>query len=119
MSENCHLNIPPLIICLILAGCYFIYVVSFCTYIKESLLASVFYILGLNFFFFMTGWAFFVAVFTPNADIPRQYVLTDEDLALLHDEHERDHKHIHASMAVLCDNKDIDVVTRTRRGHVR
>lgn len=113
MSGNCHYNIPPIIICVIWSGCYFIYVISFCTYIKENVIATVFYVLGINFLFFMTSWAFFVAVFTPNPPVPQEYVLSQEDIELLYGPH----RHLH--MLTLCENKNVEVVTRTLRGHVR
>lgn len=113
MSQKCHLNIPPLIVCSLFVGCYYVYVISFCTSVKQSILVSVLYILGLNFFFFMAIWCFFVTLFTPQAPIPDRYQLTSEDLDLLHDEMRP------MSMHALCEYKNVELFTRTPRGLVR
>lgn len=113
MSEDCHLNIPPLIVCIILGSCYYIYITAFCIYIHESYLASVGYIILLNVLFFLTMWCFFVTFFTPKGLIPEKYSLTPDDLAHLYDD---EHP---ISLVNLCDMKNIEVLTRTRRGHIR
>lgn len=112
MCHNCHLSIPPIIICFIYASCYYIYVLSFCTIIKISVLTSCLLVLGLNILFFMTIWSFFVTVFTPLAVVPRKYEINSEDLNLLHGE-------TPMSILALCDHKNLEIYTRTPRNHIR
>lgn len=113
MSGNCHVYIPPLVICALLGGNYYIYILAFCTYIKENIFLTIGYIVGFNIIFFMTSWSFFVTMFTPQKQIPPEYCITEEDIQRLHDPIKS------ISLRSLSDYKNLEIFARTTRGHIR
>ncbi|KAJ8949805.1 hypothetical protein NQ318_000503 [Aromia moschata] len=84
MTSKCHLYFPPSVAILIIISSYYVYVIGFCVYVIQDLLASCLYIVFLNILFIMFLWSFLSTVATPVARVPLEYQLTLEELENYH-----------------------------------